>query len=340
MNLYREPDPSRIQQSVSGNYIVGHISSFDKLPTYILEQFGLQLTTIYEEGEQELFISKLKQILSAEGEFCSPLYLQNVIMSLITNKLYSNKPRTVTEDGEVEEVSEIETITESPFVKHTVGEPVQSEELVSEIDSLTLSPQVKDLQTQISLSKDVNKQALPEETVVETVTESVVDTPVVKVGPNLCVDTLVIERYKTNPILDFLPILYQFDGVEELVNSIIGLNSVKNFENNIKTHIKKISGTTDSYFSPSDEESPLNMFDKIHGYADGFNVTVKIIDILDYLIIKLINKYVEDCKKIGIVPNIDILNKVLKYVRSDKAIYPNEYFKSNLHLGEIYNRCK
>lgn len=341
-----EPNSIRIRLGSSGKYNLEDITNFDILPTFILEIFGKQLTEIYDLGLESSFITKLKEIFFNlhRNYLCSPIELETEIRKLLSNhKLFGQTQEVEVAHEVAHEVasdleSEVVSIKESPFIKLPVKNKVQ--DLVSDVVSLEESPII-----------DVQIKSLNESGARESVVESLVESPTVSKTRDidLCSKInsyMMIPTGKPNikTIEDLVESLNRFDGIAELLDQFEKKKLIRYIENYLK---KIIPSESLQYTNPIDGvsgDSNKNswIYDNIFATnveGNNFVLQVKTIDFLNYLLLYMINNYVEDCRKSGKEVNIELLNKVLKYVRSGKIRYPNEFF-INPNLGTLYNRCK
>ncbi len=336
-NQIQEPNPLRIQfNSRTGTYNLEDLNKFNALPTFILEIFGKQLTQIYKENLEQIFISKLMESVNTinRNYSCNPSVLQSEIQKLIQNP-------TLLESVDVEQLeleSEVVSIESSPFVKPKPTEAVQ--ELVSDVVSLESSPVV-----------EVQRPGSNRTEALESVIESLVESPSVGITENsdICVK---LNSYMLIPsgtpnlttLNEFIKFLTDnFDGILEFFNKF----DKKKLINLIGKQLKKIVKSESQYFEPrdgnsADADKSSSPFDIIHAIqpnpTNNFVLQVKTIDFLNFILLLLINNYIELNRETGL--DVEILNKILKYVRPDKKRYPDEYFTNNPNLGTLFTRCK
>ncbi len=333
----QEPDPLRIRfDARTRSYNLEDINKFDALPTFILEIFGKQLTRVYEENLEQIFISKLKENVNRMNRnySCNPTDLQSEIQKLIQN------PALLESVGveQLELESEVVSMESSPFVKPKPIEPVQ--ELVSDVVSLEASPVV-----------EVQRPGSNRTEALESVVESLVESPIVGFteGPDICVklnSCMLIPSGTPNlaTLNEFITFLADnFDGIPEFFDKF----DKKKLINLVGKQLKKIVKSESQYFEPrdgnsADADKSSSPFDIIHAtqpnLSNNFILQVKTIDFLNFILLLLINNYIELNRETGL--DVEILNKILKYVRPDKKRYPNEYFTNNPNLGILFTRCK
>ena len=342
-----ESDSTRIQFQPSKGYLINRIDSFNQLPTFILEVFGLELTDIYNKGLETIFLTKLKESIPKNNEYSDPENLYKTIQTLISKsteleQVVKTQNLAINKEDNDEDESDIQSIVESPkiIISKKTSEVISAQDVVasaqgvvdkvqdlvdSEIPSIVESPVVASAQGMVAPAQGMVESA-----------------PTIDICGELN-KKIVIESYGKPSIVNIENLinkLRSFDGISLLIDQF----DQKKLNSFLSDRIKKLKPTSENYKEPEDAGlDPDSMVtDKIHTEkieGQQFDLKVKLIDLLDYLLLYMINKYVNDTLTNNKEIDPQIINNVIKYVRPGKSYYHNQYY-FNTNLGLLYSECK
>jgi hypothetical protein len=342
-----ESDSTRIQFQPSKGYLINTIDSFNQLPTFILEVFGLELTDIYNKGLETIFLTQLKESIPKTNQYSGPENLYKTIQTLISKlteleQVVKTQNLTINEEDKDKDESDIQSIVESPklIISEKTPEVISAQDIVdkvqdlvdSEIPSIVESPVVASAQGVVESAQGV----------VASAQGVVASAPTIDICEELN-KKIVIESYGKPSIVNIENLinkLRSLDGISLLIDQF----DQKKLNSFISDRIKKLKPTTENYKEPEDAglDRDSMVTDKIHTEkieGQQFNLKVKLIDLLDYLLLYMINKYVNDSLTNNKEIDPQIINNVIKYVRPGKSYYHNQYY-FNTNLGLLYSECK
>jgi hypothetical protein len=336
-----ESDSTRIQFQPSKGYLINRIDSFNQLPTFILEVFGLELTDIYNKGLETIFLTKLKESIPKNNEYSDPENLYKTIQTLISKsteleQVVKTQNLAINKEDNDEDESDIQSIVESPkiIISKKTSEVISAQDVVASAQGVVASAQ--------GVVASAQGVVAPAQGVVAPAQGMVESAPTIDICGELN-KKIVIESYGKPSIVNIENLinkLRSFDGISLLIDQF----DQKKLNSFLSDRIKKLKPTSENYKEPEDAGlDPDSMVtDKIHTEkieGQQFDLKVKLIDLLDYLLLYMINKYVNDTLTNNKEIDPQIINNVIKYVRPGKSYYHNQYY-FNTNLGILYSECK